>query len=159
MAAVKTLYISSFNWWFMWYFCSLKSTGCMHFIQEASFGRQWWQGGSSLLSYNTQAPMDHAINHVPNSIPKAQSRKKPTYLCAPRAFLKQLCRSCLIIIRSFYFDHRINLSHTRAAWSAFCTQYSLYQQINKFGKSNHMKTFNMETNRNFRADFLKCCLF
>ena len=115
MAAVKTLYISSFNWWFMWYFCSLKSTGCMHFIQEASFGRQWWQGGSSLLSYNTQAPMVHAINHVPNSIPKAQSRKKPTYLCAPRAFLKQLhvCRSCLIImrvIRSFYFDHRINLS-------------------------------------------------
>ena len=46
----------------------------------------------------------------PISTRKAQSRKKPTNLCAPRAFLQQMCLPCLI--QSCYFDYRINKPFT-----------------------------------------------
>ena len=38
---------------------------------------------------------------------KHSQEKKPTNLCAPRAFIKT-CLPCLIIIQSCYFDRRIN---------------------------------------------------
>ena len=42
---------------------------------------------------------------------KVQPRKKSTHLCAPREFLKQMW-PCLIIIKSCYFDYRINKPFT-----------------------------------------------
>ena len=64
-------------------------------------------------------PHDRSFPAQPISIRKAQSRKKPINLCAPREFI-QKCLPCLIIIQSCYFDFRINeLEHTLAVWSAF----------------------------------------
>ena len=37
-----------------------------------------------------------------------EKRKKPTNLCAPPEFLKQMCRPCFIIIKSCYLDYIIN---------------------------------------------------
>ena len=51
-------------------------------------------------------PRDWSLSVQPISIQKAQSREKPTYLCAPREFLK-MCPPCLIIIQSLLFDYRI----------------------------------------------------
>ena len=55
---------------------------------------------------------------------KHNQGKKPTYLCAPRKFLKNICRQCLIITQCCYFDCRINKPLTcseLAAWSALFT--------------------------------------
>ena len=56
---------------------------------------------------------------------KAQPRKKPTNLCASRAFLQK----CLFYILQSY--HLViltiewtNLSHVLAAWSAFCSPFT-----------------------------------
>ena len=38
-----------------------------------------------------------------------KKKEKPTCLCAPREFLKQMCRPCLIIRKSCYFDFRNNI--------------------------------------------------
>ena len=39
---------------------------------------------------------------------KHSQGKKPTYLCAPREFLKKMCLPCLINIKSCYIGYRIN---------------------------------------------------
>ena len=51
------------------------------------------------------APEKHNQGKTKNN---KNNNKKSTYLCAPREFLKQICRPCLIIIQSCYFDLRIN---------------------------------------------------
>ena len=43
---------------------------------------------------------------------KHNQEKKPTNLCVPREFLKQMCLPCLIIIESHYFHYRINKPFT-----------------------------------------------
>ena len=50
---------------------------------------------------------DRSLPVQPISIRKAQSRKQPIYLCAPREFLKKWL-PCLIIKQSCYFDYRID---------------------------------------------------
>ena len=64
------------------------------------------------------------IVHVPKSTIKKQ---KPTYLYEPREFLKQVYRLCLIVIKYFYFDYRINkpFAYSRSVICVSCSVCSL----------------------------------
>ena len=59
------------------------------------------------LSLGVSLPRDRSFPAQPISILRAQSRKKPTNLCTPRELLKK-CLPRLRIIKSCYFDYRIN---------------------------------------------------
>ena len=90
-----------------------------------------------------------------NQHPKSTIKKKPTNLCAPYEFIKQMCPPCLIIIQSCYFDYRI-LKQTFCLFSLLDLCFVLcpldldvlraqriigsfnYPQIHQVGKSNHM---------------------
>ena len=73
--------------------------------------------GQTISDHIGYFPRDRSSSAQPISTRKARPRKKPTNLCAPRVFLKQVRRPCLIIIKSCYFDYRIkkSLSYTLAA--------------------------------------------
>ena len=83
---------------------------------------------------------------------KHNQEKKPTNLCAPRAFLKRMCLPCLIIIHSCYFDYRISkpfacsrMFRSLLTWSRRTTRpkdHRLflnlnYPQINEVEKADH----------------------
>ena len=73
---------------------------------------------------------------------------KPTYLCAPREFLKK-CLSCLIIVQSCYCDYRINLSHVLAAWSAFL---ALFTWSRRTTRAKDHRLFILITHKSTRSE-------
>ena len=53
---------------------------------------------------------------------KHNQEKKPTSLCAPREFLKQICRPYLVIIKSCYFENRLKpFAYSRCMVCVSCT--------------------------------------
>ena len=99
-------------------------------------------------------PCNRSLPARPISTRKAQSTKK-MYLCTPPEFLKQMCRSCLIIIKYCYFDYSINKPSTcsRCLICDSCSVsvvsryyvckgsgffYRNYPQINEVRISDHM---------------------
>ena len=58
-------------------------------------------------------------SHSQSALEKDNREKKPTNLCTPGKFLKQMCLPHLIIIKSCYFDYRINKPFILVALSVF----------------------------------------
>ena len=76
----------------------------MQQLQEERPAARKYEGAFARRNFQ-KLPYDQSLPAQPIGIRKAQSRKKPTNLCAPREFLKKMCLPCLILIKSCYLSH------------------------------------------------------
>ena len=126
------------------------------------------QGPLLLISvYTTWLEFACSANQHPKSTIK---KEKPTDLCAPREFLKQMCQPCSAISKSCYFDYRINKLFTcsRCLICVSCsvqkistyyvrkgswTFYLNYPQINEIRLSHHI----VSAKSPYKPSYFQCC--
>ena len=72
------------------------------------------------LKFTIITPRDRSLPVQLISIREAQLRKKPTNLCVLRGFLKEVCRSCFMIIKSW-----VNKSFV-CARCVMCVSFSVH---------------------------------
>ena len=106
----------------------------MQQLQEERPATRKYEGAFARRNFQ-KLPYDQSLPAQPIGIRKAQSRKKPTNLCAPREFLKKMCLPCLILIKSCYLSH-VGVLHAQRITDFF---YLNYPQMNNVGKSRFLE--------------------
>ena len=74
---------------------------------------------STAINIRVTRHMIEVCLHSQSAPEKHNQEKKPTNLCVLREFLEQMCRPCLIVVKSYFY-----FSQLPAACSAFCALFT-----------------------------------